>query len=131
MVSDICNEPVFVISEVDYAETVILDPGSQEEVRVRQGNHGNRHLVDRNGVLLAARDTKLKLDAFLKSNLKLIYVLIYIIQVMFYNYYNQINFHFLKQIFKDSIHHFVGSPQYVPHCHSHPSIPGWQSDVED
>ena len=75
MVSNLYNKPVYVISEV-YAETVIIDPGYQDEVRVRKGHRGNRHqqwqfpcfpllpqISNKNGVLFAARDTKLKLDA--------------------------------------------------------------------
>ena len=70
---DLCNESVYVISEVVYAEEVIID------VQVNKRNTFQKTTmeidnipvafsylkfpVDKNGVLLAAKDTKVKLDA--------------------------------------------------------------------
>ena len=75
---DLCNESVYVISEVVYAEKVIIDVQvnkkksefDREMVEIDL-NSGKipvsfsylKFPVDKNGVLLAAKDTKLKLDA--------------------------------------------------------------------
>ena len=75
---DLCNESVYVISEVVYAETVIIDVQVNKEksefdrkIVEIDLNSGKipvsfsylKFPVDKNGVLLAAKDTKLKLDA--------------------------------------------------------------------
>ena len=71
---DLCNDSVYIISEVVYAEKVIIDV--QISTKEKFGENTVeidskipvafsylKFPVDKNGVLLAAKDTKIKLDA--------------------------------------------------------------------
>ena len=72
---DLCNDSVYIISEVVYASVVIIDvqikKNSEFERKVIQINNGTipvafsylKFPVDKNGVLLAAKETKLKFNA--------------------------------------------------------------------
>ena len=76
---DLCNDSVYIISEVVYASVVIIDvqikKNSEFERKVIQINNGTipvafsylKFPVDKNGVLLAAKDTKLKTDAVFEN----------------------------------------------------------------
>ena len=71
---DLCNDSVYIISEVVYAEKVIIDI----QINTKDKYDSNiveidskipvafsylKFPVDKNGVLLAAKDTKIKFDA--------------------------------------------------------------------
>ena len=66
---DLCNKSVYVISEVVYAEKVIIDVQVNKKNIIEKRNKIPvafsylKFPVDDNGVLLAAKDTKLKFDA--------------------------------------------------------------------